>query len=592
MRHQELVEDPPSARDTPISVDSTSRPALIIGAHMSLQKERRVLWLLQGLYVLMTLVALGTGLGALYGYWRLGGKQLFAVTFFSVIPLVASIVSLIGARQSRTELGLKEQILVRVQQVVGEDVHLLGFCHTLYAFAGFTVLGLTCGLARSQIALSLTTEAAIPGLWPILHPTDTLEGLISLSQCIYGLLASGCLLYASLALISTGFVTWLSMDNECTHTVVQIVDTAQVFVSLFLAFAAEFTYQVSRDIVWAGLPATLLRLALLLSVLSVLLSLFSFLAAKSESINQIKLTLVSKTVLAMFAVYLLTHSTVEYRSLQSSITTQCSDLMEVLDLDYLGHLGCKAKYSVLSTSPDMDCPKGRIRQYWEKNVGENRLYEKYYGCLDSSCCGPMAETTLGIADYIAASITTCVFLLYLGTAVSFALLGKLEKRGPALFHTADTKLGLVLLLALILGPAALYAALPLAPVPKPDLVPSLSVAQAGVLSEDMNPEMTLCVRIPALLSLSSDLLQCDCSEAKLRVQVETETGELRIEDYAGINADWVGTKAVGLTSKDAEAMETALQSVLLCGFCYNAVGNVTMRLSRLEEGSHSREVPL
>lgn len=589
MRHQELVEDPPSARDTPISADSTSRPALIIGAHMSLQKERRVLCTLQGLYVLMTLVALGTGLGALYGYWRLGGKQLFAVVCFSVIPLVASVVSVVGARQSRAELGLKEQILQRVQEVVGEDVHLLGFCHTLYALAGFTVLGLTCGLARSQIALSLTADAETPGLWAILHPTDTLEDLVSLSQWVYGLIASGCLLYASLALVSTGFVTWLSVDNECTHTVVQIVDTAQVFISLFLAFATEFTYQVSRDIVWAGLPATLLRLSLLLAILSVLLSLFSFLAAKSESINQIKLSLLCKTVLAMCVLHFLTHSTVEYRSLQSSITAQCSDLMEVLDLDYLGHLGCKAKYSAFSASPEMNCPKSRIRQYWEKNIGENRLYGNYYGCLDSTCCGPMAETTLGIADYIAASMVTTVVLLCLGAVVSCALLRKLEKRGPALFHTADTKLGLVLLSALVLGPAFLYAALPLAPVPKPDLVPSLSVYQAAALPDYLNPEMTLCVPIPALLSLSSDLLECECTDAKLQITVETVTGDLRIENYAGISAEWVGNKAVKLTSKDTEALRTALQSVLLCSFCYNAVGNATVRLSRLEEG---REVQM
>lgn len=592
MRHTELVEDPPSARDTPLSVDSTSRPALIIGAHISLQQERRVLSLLQGLYVLMILLALGTGLGALYGYWRLGGKQLFAVACFSVIPLLASIVSLIGAKQSRAELGLKEQMLLRVQQVVGEDVHLLGFCHTLYAFAGFTVLGLACGLARSQIGLSLTSESETPGLWSILHPTDTLSSLTSLSQCIYGLIAGGCLLYASLALVSAGFVTWLSMDNECTHTVVQIVDSAQVFVGLFLAFAAEFTYQVSQDIIWAGLPAALLRLSLCISILSVLFSLFSFQAAKDESECSIKLSIVAKTILALVAGYFLMHSAADFSSLQSSITSQCADLMEVLDFDYLGHLGCKAKYSSFSMYENMDCPKGRIRQYWEKNVGENRLYETYYGCLDSSCCIPMSETTLEIADYIAASMATGVILLLLGAIVSCALLRKLRKRGPALFHTADTKLGIVLLLALLLGPAALYAALPLAPVPKPDLVPSLSVAKAGALPDNLNPEMTLCVRIPMLLSLSSDLLQCECEDSKLKVRVESGTGEVRVEDYAGINADIVGMREVVMSSKDVEALDTALRSVLLCGFCYNAVGNVTMSLFRVEQGSEIREIPL
>ena len=594
MRHQKLVEVPSSAREVTVSTESKSRPALIIGAHMSLQKERRVLSGLQVLYILMALVAVGTGLGAVYGCWRLGGKQLFAVACFSVVPVIASIVSLAGARKAKQELGMEDQVLVRIQQVVGEDIHLLGFCHNLYAFSGFTVLGIACGLMRSQVESSLREEDLTPGLWALRHPYDSLEDTILLSQNLYGLLAGGCLLYAALTLVAAGFITWLSIDNEFTHTVVQIIDSAQVFVGLFLAFASEFTYRVSQDIAWSGLPPLILRTSLLLAVLSVLCSVYSFLAAKNETAGRIQLSILLKIIHALGLAGLLLHSAAQYPVLHSSISTQCTELMEVLDSDYLSHLGCEDKYTAFRHSPSFKhCPKSRIRLSWEKNTGENRLYDTFYGCMDETCCVKMRDTTLGIADYVASCMVTQAVLLVAGSLVSFALLRKLSRRGPSLFHSADLKIALVVLLALVLGPAALYASLPLTLVPKPDLQPSLIVDSAGELPDIMNPDLTFCAHIHPGISLQPDILLCDCDWAELRVVMQTSTGEVLLDDSRGVNVQGDGTQQVVITGTDLDSLSRVLDSTYLCGFCYNSFGNMTINVSRIEHhGTETREIQL
>jgi hypothetical protein len=265
--------------------------------------------------------------------------------------------------------------------------------------------------------------------------------------------------------------------------------------------------------------------------------------------------------------------------------------MELLDTDYLQHLGCAHKYSSQSESIlKLQCPKINIRRMWELDFRSEQKAASY-GCLNVECCGYIVATTQTVLDYILATLATLMCLSTLAIFSACALSFKLAKRGPALFHTADTKIGLGLLALIVFGPAIIYAALPLTPVPKPDLEPNILVLDAGVLPSQYHPDLTLCVLLPSL-NLTYDLLECKCEEAVLKVSLWSNDGELRTEEVYGVDLDSGTDHNVVIQGSDLYRINAAVQSVVLCESSITTPGSVNITISRLEYtlGNHSRRV--
>ena len=581
MQPQQFIDESQSARSGPLS-PTPSHPSLVIGYHISLHHERCLLTVLTVIHTAMLAVSLAVGGGALWGYVEVGGKQLFAVACFSAIPVLASAVSIVGVGRSREDLGKKDQMILKVQEVVGEDVLQLGFCLTLYAFAGFVVLGTACFIYQSQVAASLEAEAAAPGVWAVRHPAYTLSSLILFSRSLYSLIGSGCLLYANLCFIGFCVVTRLAVDNETSHVVVQVVDSARVFVGLFLGFAAEFTYRVSEEVMWAGFPAAILRISLTLAVVSVLLSLYGFFAGKSETLSRVRLYTLFTFVFGCALVLVLLQSWPAYSAFQERISDHCLDLMELIDSDYLTYLGCPAKYTSFAESLSaLHCPKSQTRRFWERSVGETRVYGLWFGCLDPSCCGLMTSTTSIVADYIAAALISLLALTLMSIIAGCGLLTKLKTRGPALFHNADSKIGAVIILGLIVGPGAMYAGLPLHPVAKPDLEPNVVVDGGSNLGIGMGKGDRLCVSLP-LIDISSEMLACHCTNSSLSLQLTSSSGQFLSPPALNVTQSH-SPSVLLLSSPSAPCLTAALNSTLLCDFCYNTESTVTMQLTRLEQ---------
>jgi len=540
-----------------------SRPALSIGSHISVSREKGLITALTVLFAGMLLVTLVACEEAFRSWRHWGGYQLFAVGCFSPFATLASVLSLLGGLKSVRDLADKDQLVTKVKGIVGEDVMLFGLYLTLVAGVGLGVLGGCCVFYQEEIELVLQAQFADVNVASALYPGATFTEVSQSLHSSYATVGYLCLTYSVLAFLSFLIQLSLSLDHESTHSILQVEALVQLCLALFIILTAKFCLQVKSDFDWEEVPKAGLQMGIWLGVAAGVLAVYGFYVGKWEDTSHICFHSLFSLGFVFFAIYFLSIYQQAHESFQHTLSESCLDTMSLVENGYMHAIGCPQKYSqTAASSAALTCPKAQQRLLWEESP-EKTLY----ACLNLDCCGYLVATTKAIVNYLGVSVQFANIIACMCLLTSFVLITKISRKGASMFHTADAKIMLAMGLILALGGGLIYAVVPLSPRPKPELSPALSVLHGGLL-EPWEVQEGVCVRAP-LLTIRPYMLQGGTTESSsVQVLIQGHGGYLGFSQAASeVNVTDRQPNVLKIEGSDPISLTKVLQSVVFCATC-------------------------
>ena len=560
------------------SLDSArgQRPALSIGSHISVEREKGLITGLTVLFAVMTVVAAATAVEAFVAWRRWDGYQLFAVFCFSPFAVIASVVSLLGGLRSRQDLADKDHLVSKVKGIVGEDVMLFGLYLTLVAAVGMGVLGGCCVFYQEEIDMVLQAQFADPNTASVLYHGASLDQASSSLHSSYLMTGYLCFLYLLFSLLCFLIQLSLSLDHETTHSILQVESLVQLCLALFIILTATFCLHIKTDFDWEDVPKTGLEVSRWLGIIAGALAVYGFYVGKWEDQTHIVCHGLMGAVYLLAAVYYLTMQMQTNEGLRHSLTEGCLDTMSLIESRYMQALGCPNKYLQPATQlQSLTCPKAQQRLIWEETPEKT-----VYGCLNMDCCGYLVATTQVVVDYLDVSMLFAGAMVAIVLITSIALLTKISQKGRSMFHSADSKILFAMLLILALGCGLIYAIIPLSPRPKPDISPAVTVTNAGLL-DAWELQDSLCIRTPLLTIQPYMFHSNNTDKTSLEVSFKATGGYLGLnKEPQGVNITEKTGNFMVIEGNDGISLTNVLQSAVFCLFCPFSQSVLSINISR------------
>jgi hypothetical protein len=556
------------------------RPALSIGSHISVSREKGLITALAVLFGVMIVVTLVTCEEAFRAWRHWGGYQLFSVGCFSPFAALASLISFLGGLKSLNDLADKDQLVAKVKGIVGEDVMMFGLYLTLVAGVGMGVLGGCCVFYQEEIELVLQAQFADANVANALYPGITLADVSQSLHSSYATAGYLCFAYLLLAFVSFLIQLSLSLDHESTHSILQVEAVVQLCLALFIVLTGKFCLQVTSDFDWEEVPKAGLQAGIWLGVAAGVLAVYGFYVGKWEDVTHIVCHGMFGLIFVLFALYFLTMQLQATANLQHSLSEGCLDTMSLVESRYMQALGCPQKYSqTAATSAALTCPKAQQRLLWEESPDKT-----LYACLNLDCCGYLVASTKVIVDYLGVSMLLAAAITAMSILTSIVLLTKIAQKGVSMFHNADAKIMLAMGLILAIGGGLIYAIVPLSPRPKPDLSPAITVLGAGLL-QPWQIQEGVCVRAP-LLTIRPYMLQGGRADSSsVEVMFTAHGGYLGFSEQINeVNVTARQTDLIKIEGNDPTSLTKALQSVVFCAACPFLTTSLDVNITRKDYG--------
>ena len=152
-----------------------------------------------------------------------------------------------------------------------------------------------------------------------------------------------------------------------------------------------------------AVPVWLPPLLLFLSIIALSIAIIGFIGAYLEKIILLD---ISKWINVGFS-FIIIISAISFFSFsgkfQQLFEDNCYSLMDQVNLKYLeSTIGCQNKYVfTVDDFSNIPCPKERIANYWEINLGlESDKQKTSFGCLSKSCCYTFYNYIKDNIDYV------------------------------------------------------------------------------------------------------------------------------------------------------------------------------------------------
>ncbi|CAG9315291.1 unnamed protein product [Blepharisma stoltei] len=245
----------------------------------------------------------------------------------------------------------------------------------------------------------------------------------------------------------------LSIDYENIHNYVQVIQISILIsaIGLILCTGIYWLYWHALDIS-ENLAPIITHSGIILGIILLIYTQFSFFAAYKEHISLIILSQIISVILFIFLWLYCMLIVFATKDFQASVSTNCYQLLNIMQDKHLNYLGCKEKYIEIESSKDkLKCDEDQIGKI-DENDGEEK-----YGCLNSDCCEIIRSAASAGLDYIIGFCITGQILLVFALECSRNLLKKIERFGSGGERVMDKRLFGVTIATLLISCAIGFA---------------------------------------------------------------------------------------------------------------------------------------
>lgn len=375
---------------------------------MSIQEEENKLNILKTSFFLLILLGLALGGYSWFVWEQTYSKVMAAVSLTCIATVVGSIIGIVGSFRSIAEIEFRSEIIGHERSARGHDTLLTGFYFLIAVFLLYLVFGIRALFFTEQsISYIEALHNSDIEKWEEVYGGKSLEDVTTLSVVMISFAGYTCFILVVLITIIAYIVFSISVYYEAIHSVIEEINLGLEILGLAIIAMSVYClkyrlYMELYEIVDATVPAVMIGIGALL----ILVSLLGYYTAKSEKISLLKAYVFACSVLIVICIIAAFLSVQNARNYKDSLQRKCTDVLALIDEDYLRHLGCERKYEHIESSEEsLLCDKNDIRHIWETGHNQSK-----YGCLNTGCCDVMLAQSKTKFDYLGIIALSAVFL--------------------------------------------------------------------------------------------------------------------------------------------------------------------------------------
>jgi hypothetical protein len=303
-------------------------------------------------------------------------------------------------------------------------------------FLIFLVLTIACFVYQTDIKMAIEAGHRTPETWTKYFGDRTFE-------YVYGNVSGFMFLVGSFALVLTiycavllAYAFRLIGEYRTIQTIMEYICVVFFILGFIFTYLAVYAIKYKNVAkVDKAMPSWVPNVLLVVASVSIIVAIIGYTATYMENARYLKYYGLGTLGFTLCIFICASGGFYFSNNFDKLFDGHCSSIMDLINEDYvINSIGCEKKYSFMKPElEDMNCPKDRIVQAWETNLGKNvEDQTEVFGCLDSNCCYTTFSSVKGRIDFMAL-ITMILFVfaacLTIGSYVMWDRLYRRIERG-------------------------------------------------------------------------------------------------------------------------------------------------------------------
>lgn len=290
---------------------------------------------------------------------------------------------------------------------------------TMIIFIFFLIISIACFFFQQEAQRYVESVSKNQEKWNKIFGKNTFDQINNRIRTYLNIAG----LFSFLLFLVCGFIIFTGFRLLGKYRMTQVI--IQFICIIFFLLGCVFLYMGIyagryRDFakVDKAMPEWVPDALLATAIISLVAAGIGYVASQLENSEYLKYFAIGASVLTLMIVVFAFGTAVYSSRFESYFDKKCNYILDYMNETYLiKYAKCEKKYLFTSNTIDnMNCPKNRIVNQWENNVGKDIEEQvETFGCLDSDCCYQAYSTIKNNIDYLAL-ITFILFLLCAGLA--------------------------------------------------------------------------------------------------------------------------------------------------------------------------------